>query len=330
MQRVLGRGRHDPADLRQRHVPRRRQAHDPRREVVLDDAVDVQRGVSQPDGELVQVEIVVADGDGAREFLQGDFRPAPPESNVGDVDGVVHRLIAERASDVEPLDPLRQAVAIRRGAIDDRHQSVPHVDRFERDRAARPFTVRFPLLLLHEPPEVPAVRVALGPDDGLAQPDLVDDDPARDEVEDAVLDLDGLDGHHLLALSIQRDVFETHPVEQVAAQPSDAQVPFQELRRLAHDVAAQPVLEPGRLRNDEGHGQHADEQRAQERSNLQCSPDRLHPSAFSLHPSAFILHPSSFILHPSSFQKACPMLKWKRKRRVSGSPRMRSPGIGLS
>ena len=45
--------------------------------------------------------------------------------------------------------------------------------------------------------------------------------------------------------------FQLDAEEQVAAEPLDRQRAVQVLVRFAHDVAAQPVLEPRRLRHDD-------------------------------------------------------------------------------
>ena len=57
--------------------------------------------------------------------------------------------------------------------------------------------------------------------------------------------------------------------EQVAVQPSDRQPAVHVVLGLLDDEAAQPLLEPGRLRDDDRHRGRADDQRAEKSDDLQ-------------------------------------------------------------
>ena len=146
----------------------------------------------------------------------------------------------------------------------------------QRDRLARAFAIRFLLLPLHQLREVPALAVAFELQRRLDQLDLVEDDALRDELEDAVVDLDGLGRDDTLAGDVDRDVADLDAEQQVAADPADRQLAVQILLRLADDVAAQPVAEPGRLRHDQREGDDAHHQRADQRDDLENLTERSH------------------------------------------------------
>ena len=96
--------------------------------------------------------------------------------------------------------------------------------------------------------------------------------PFEMNLEDAVVDLERLDRDDALTRDVDRDVADRDAEEQVAAEPADRQLAVQILLRLADDVAAQPVAEPGRLRHDEREGDDADQQRADQGDDLQQQP----------------------------------------------------------
>src|SRR6185436_13608013 len=95
--------------------------------------------------------------------------------------------------------------------------------------------------------------------------------------------------------------------EQVAPEPADGQFAVQILLRLADDVAAKPVLEPRGLGDDQRQRDDADHERPDERRDLKQTANVAHDR-----------------------QNACPMLKWKRNRRVCSLPFTSRPGMGFT
>ena len=96
---------------------------------------------------------------------------------------------------------------------------------------------------------------------------------------------------------------------------------------LADDVAAQPVPEPVGLCRDDGRRAHGHDEH-------EGNDERAHPAARHVRGAlpAWRLRGRlrRAVRALPAVQKAWPMLKWIRHRRVSGSPLMSRPGIGLS
>src|SRR5690606_11254519 len=107
------------------------------------------------------------------------------------------------------------------------------------------------------------------------------------------------------AREVHGEVRELHAEEQIAAELPDRQLAVEVLFRLADDVAAEPVLEPGCLRHDQRHRRDAHDQGAGEGNDLEQTSGGAH-------------------------QNACPMLKCTRKWRGSGSPSTSSPSRGFN
>ena len=103
----------------------------------------------------------------------------------------------------------------------------------------------------------------------LVQFDLIEDDAARDQLQRVVIEFERFDGNHALAGHVHRHVAELHAEEQIAAEGADRQLAIQILLRLADDVAAEPVFEPGRLRDDQRNRHDADEEGAGNGDHLQ-------------------------------------------------------------
>ena len=82
--------------------------------------------------------------------------------------------------------------------------------------------VLFLRLRLDQPSEVPAVVIAFDSDDRRRQLDLVEDDPLRDQIENAVIDLDRLDRDNALAGNVDGYIGQVHAEEEIAADAADA------------------------------------------------------------------------------------------------------------
>ena len=74
-----------------------------------------------------------------------------------------------------------------------------------------------------------------------------------------------------LAVHGDVDVAELDPEEQVAVEPPDRQAAVHVVVGLPHDEAAQPLLEPGRLSDDDRHRRRADDEGAEDGDNLERS-----------------------------------------------------------
>ncbi len=157
MQRVAARARHHTADLRHRHVPGRRQLDDRTREVVFDHAIDGQRALRRADRHLVDIQVVVTDRDLPGQLGQRELRRRRAGAQALDDDRVVDRLVAEGGFEIEIVDAGRQAISAGADLVVDHDLRVRDLDRRKRQRRARPLAIRFLLLLLHEPVEIPAV-----------------------------------------------------------------------------------------------------------------------------------------------------------------------------
>src|SRR5262249_28571401 len=111
---------------------------------------------------------------------------------------------------------------------------------------------------------------------GADERDPVEHDAPGKEIPYVVVDLQGFDRHHVLTGDIHRDVVEPDAEEQVAAETADRELTVQVLLGLPDGEPAQPVAEPGRLRDDEGKGDHTYHQRAHERDDLERAADEAH------------------------------------------------------
>ncbi|MBW8861914.1 MAG: hypothetical protein JF601_06020 [Acidobacteria bacterium] len=195
---------------------------------------------------------------------------------MGDLDRVANRLVLERQLCIEVLELLRHRHAARAHRRVDRDFAVGNLDRVDRDRLARTAAVGFGLLLLDQPAQLPGVAVAPQVDDRFIQPDLVNRQALRDQFEDVVLQAEILDGDHLAAAHRDADVLHLDAEEQVAAEALDRQRAVQVLVRLRDDEAAQPVLEPGRLRHDHRGRRRPDDERQHEDQNVSKTSDNPH------------------------------------------------------
>src|SRR5262245_44763135 len=112
----------------------------------------------------------------------------------------------------------------------------------------------------------------------LIEPNVIEHHVVRQERKEAVVDPYVLQRHHLLAVHRDVDIFHLDAEEQIAVDAADAQTPVHVIVSLPDDEAAQPFLEPGGLRHDDRHRRDADDQRADERDDLQkLSCDRHDP-----------------------------------------------------
>ncbi len=274
MKIVAGGGRDEAADLRQRDVPGGRDVQSWSAQVFFDDAVDRQRRFSGLQRELLDVEIVVALRQHPGEVPDRERRGGRLEVELLERDGVVHRLVLEGRLDVETRHLPRQFQRRILGAVVDRHRGIVDFDRRQRDRPARPLAIRLLRRRFDQPGNVPALRVPHDPQHRPIELDLIEDDALRGDFEHAVIELDRLDGNHPLARDVDRDIGEVDAEQQVAAETADRlRSPFRVLLRFADDIASQPVLEPRRLRHDQGERDHPDHERADEGDHLQHPAD---------------------------------------------------------
>ena len=102
----------------------------------------------------------------------------------------------------------------------------------------------------------------------LVEPNVIEHDVVREERQEVVVDTDVLERNNLFAVHRDVDIFHLDAKEQVAVQAADAQTAVHVVVSLPDDEAAQPFLEPGGLRHDDGHRSEADNQRAEERDDL--------------------------------------------------------------
>ena len=105
---------------------------------------------------------------------------------------------------------------------------------------------------------------------------MVERHPARDQLEDVVIETEILDGDDLVTVHRDADVLHLDAEKQVAAEPSDRQLAVQVLVRFADDVAAHPVAEPGGLRHDNRGGRRADDQRHHDQQHVHESSNNPH------------------------------------------------------
>ena len=301
-----GKRRHEPRDFRNRQlVGRDLQVQVRLRQVVLHGAIDRQRRFGRPERQLLDVHRVVVHRHAARQRVQRDRRLRAAERHMRDFNRVPNGLVLERQLRVDVIEPLRHFDAARPDRSVDDHRAVADANLFDRDRSARPLSVGLLRLLLHQPAQLPRVAFAPQVDDRLVQPNLVDRQPFRDELEHVVVEAEVLDGHDLAAVHRDADVLHLDAGEQIPGEPFDRHRAVQIQIRLADDVAAQPVLEPRGLRHDDGRGRRADDEREHDDEHVNEALDDPH-------------------------QNACPMEKWMRQRRLCGCPLTSRPGIGLS
>jgi hypothetical protein len=150
----------------------------------------------------------------------------------------------------------------------DDHRSVGDADGVDGNRIRGPPAIGFSLLFLHEAAERPGIAVATQIDHRLIETNRIDRQPLREQLEHAVIEPEVLDRHDLAAVHRHTDVFHLDAEEQIAAQPFDRQRAVQIQVGLAHDVAAQPVLEPRRLRDDDRGRRRANHERQDEHQHV--------------------------------------------------------------
>ena len=177
-------------------------------------------------------------------------------------------------------------------------------------------------LLLDQPADRPGVAFAPQIQDRLVQADVVDREALRNQLEHVVVEAEILHRHDLAAVHRHADVLQLDAEEQIAAEPLDRQRAVQILIRLAHDVAAQPVLEPCGLRDDDRRRRRADEQRQHDQQHVNEPP---HESACRLTRAHSHAHDD-----PSCISERLPDAEMDAPPAVCGSPFTSSPGIGLS
>ncbi len=226
MQGVPGRRRHDAADLRQRHVPGGREPEDRRLRILFDDAVDLQRRLVRNEFELPDVQIAVVHRQRAGQLLQSQRRRSPAERHVIERDGVVGRRVGHRRLHVQIANLVRHAQGVACDVTRDVDATVRDRDRGEGDcRAGLLRLGRRPGL--HQVREVPAIRPPLDPDVRLINPEVVENHPVPDDLEDAVVDLQRLDRQDARARHVDRHVRQIGAEEQVSAEPADRQLAVQ-------------------------------------------------------------------------------------------------------
>src|SRR6185503_8722895 len=151
-------------------------------------------------------------------------------------------------------------------AVLDVERSIADTDFADLDRAASRGRVWSPYL--DQPSQIPPFSILLDPNDWFVDPDVVQDNVAKDEREHAVVEPDILDVNDLLPVHRHTDVFELDAKQQIPVKASDRQRPVHIFFGLPDDKATKPVLEPGGLRHDERHRRHTHDQRSYQRENL--------------------------------------------------------------
>ncbi|MBP1636246.1 MAG: hypothetical protein H6Q10_2820 [Acidobacteria bacterium] len=277
-----GDGRQHAPDLGERQLVRGSgQLHHRPVEVVDDPAVHPHRALGRADRDVVQVQVAVALGHGARQLVQRDVRVAGAERKVADARGVVHRLVLEADAGVQAIDhPRRGIPGGPRGPggalLPHLQPAVADADLADGHGPPRPGTLLLARLALDEPGQVPSLRRPLEDDLRRIQADVIDDEVARDQLDRAVVDPGVAHRHDPLAVHHQSDVLQLEAEEEVPPEAADRQRPVQVLLRLLHDEPAQPVPEPRGLRHDDRGRRGADEERRDEEEHLEGAPEDDH------------------------------------------------------
>src|SRR5207344_2623669 len=100
----------------------------------------------------------------------------------------------------------------------------------------------FAFLLLDQPRDRPGIAFAAQVQRRLVEPDFVDEQSLREELEDAVVEAEILDGHDFAAVQRDGNAFHLDTEEQVPAEPLNRDLAVQEPVRFPYDVPAKPVL----------------------------------------------------------------------------------------
>ena len=238
----------------------------------MNHAVDRQRALAGLEEQLVDVEIVVFGRERAGQLLDGQVRRLAAEIELLQRDAVVHGGVGERGFQVERVNPRGYPVGRRWRAIVYRQAAIDNLDIRQRDRLARALPIGFLRLPLDQPPEIPAAGIAPQQHVRLVDANLFDRHALRHQLRETVLDLHLLQRQDVLAIYGDRHIAELDAVEQVPAKAPDRHGAIHVLSRLSDDVLAQPVAEPRRLRHDQRQRDDADEERADQRHDLQRAP----------------------------------------------------------
>jgi hypothetical protein len=199
---------------------------------------------------------------------------------VGDIDRQFVRVALDADGRVDALDARGHVDAGRADHVSlEKERAVADADLADLQRAARLRLVGIRRLRLDQVREVPAFGGLLDPDDRLVQPDVVEDHVAANHGEHVVVERQVLHADDGLAVLRDVHVFQFHAEEQVTVQATDRQPAVHVILRLADDEAAEPFLEPRRLRDDDRHGGDPDHERADEGDNLKRSAGNGHQNA---------------------------------------------------
>jgi hypothetical protein len=273
----VGEGRREAGELARRQLVGGEREIDHRLlQVGPDVAARRQAALGGPDGQPLEMDVVVVHPHDAGEAVERQRRLCSAERQVAHLHPEVDRLIGERGLEVDALEPPRQAGRFLARRLLHRDRAVRDADAPERDRPRGALAVRFLRLFLHQRRQVPAVRPPAQRDARLVDPDLVDHHLAADEVPQAVTQPDVPGGEDRVPPLGHRQPLDLDPGEQVAVQALDDEVSVQVVVGLAHDVAPQPVLEPGGLGRDQRDDDEADEEGQHERADAQPAPDSCH------------------------------------------------------
>ena len=120
----------------------------------------------------------------------------------------MNRLVPEPAFDGQLIDPRREPVSGRRCTIVDDRATVQHLDVRKRDWTLGPASIRLLLLSFDQAREVPAAGVVAREHERFLEPDLRNHDPFREQLRQAVFQLDVLDRDDVLAIDVDGDVVE--------------------------------------------------------------------------------------------------------------------------
>ncbi len=277
MQDVPAERRQDAREFRQRE-PARRHRHLERRilQIVLDGAVDRHLALRRLQRQLFHVDAIVALAEAAAQLLERQVRACRAHRQVVERQAVVHGLVQEPRLHIQPGDLLRQRVAAGRRAIVDEDLPVLDLHVGHRDRTSRSLSIRLLPLPLRQPCDVPALTIAREIHRWIHQRDPLDDDAARDDLRSAVPQLHLRERDDVLPVHVDADVAQLDPVEQIAAELPDRELAVQILVPFPHDVPAQPLVKPRRLRHDQRERDDPDQDREHERQHAQRPPEVPH------------------------------------------------------
>jgi hypothetical protein len=113
----------------------------------------------------------------------------------------------------------------------------------------------------------------------LIEANVIEHHVVRQERQEVVVDAHVLQRNHLFAIHRDIDIFHLDAKEKISVEAADVQTAVHVVVSLPHNEAAQPFLEPGRLRHDDRHRRNTDDEGADEGDDLQEFPSDRHSKA---------------------------------------------------